>query len=117
MTFEEGRSNLQRPSDALGGIMFFFGGNKMEVSVNIKITPGPMFNASNAIQLLKDGGKVAREGWNGKGMYLYLAPSYLADGNMLMQQFIVMKTSDNSLVPWVASQSDLLAEDWHLLVD
>lgn len=78
-----------------------------------------------AVELLKQGKRVARAGWNGKGMYLVLADeidfvtrAYMADmegdhdGN-LTQPSIVMKTADNKfVVGWLASQTDMLAEDW-----
>ena len=73
-----------------------------------------------AIRSLKEGKKVAREGWNGKGMYLFLSPSLgckmqkQQTGESIndLQPFIVMKTADGTLVPWLASQTDVLAEDW-----
>lgn len=81
----------------------------------------------DALIALKVGKKVAREGWNGKGMWLYLVPgnSYRAQTDAAKAHFgdsvpyrpyIAMKTVDNEVVPWVASQSDLLVNDW-VLVD
>lgn len=77
----------------------------------------------NAIEALKEGKKVARAGWNGKGMFLYYVPenSYPAQteaarqtfGNMVPYgAYIAMKTAQNNVVPWLASQTDVLAEDW-----
>lgn len=74
-----------------------------------------------AVELLKKGFKVAREGWNGKGMFLLYVPSEkwgiidkiglgIPKGNLL--PWIGMKTADNKFVPWLASQTDILAEDW-----
>lgn len=87
-------------------------------------------NFGKAIEELKLGNKVSRQGWNGKGMFLALAyPSY-ADGRKsscinfnhkfenvsdCLENFIVMKTADNKLVPWLASQTDVLAEDWGIV--
>ena len=71
-----------------------------------------------ALELLKKGCKVAREGWNGKGMYLYLADGKLltqeiGDGSYPFTDSIVMKTADNRFcIGWLASQTDMLAEDW-----
>jgi hypothetical protein len=63
-----------------------------------------------AIEKLKSGGKVARSGWNGKGMWLALQ---VPDANSKMSlPYIYMKTADNNLVPWLASQTDVLSEDW-----
>lgn len=65
----------------------------------------------SALITLKDGGYVAREGWNGKGMWLHLQ---VPDEHSKMNRpYIYMKTIDDSLVPWVASQTDLLADDWY----
>ena len=73
-------------------------------------------NFGEAIAALKSGKPVAREGWNGKGMWLML----MAEGETTLPNgetyeaasFIVMKTADNKIVPWLASQTDVLAEDW-----
>ena len=86
---------------------------------------------SDALRLLKQGGKVARSGWNGKGMWLTLSPGNEAvpaekiwaphnkafaesqrSGCVRVLPYITMKTADNAIVPWLASQTDLLAEDW-----
>ena len=64
----------------------------------------------NAIRALKDGKKVSREGWNGKGMWLALQ---VPDAHSKMSlPYIYMKTADDKLVPWLASQADMLSEDW-----
>ena len=71
-----------------------------------------------ALEELKAGKKVARNGWNGKGMYLYLADGKLltqeiGDGSYPFTDSIVMKTADNRYcIGWLASQTDMLAEDW-----
>ncbi|KUR80945.1 DUF2829 domain-containing protein [Novosphingobium sp. FSW06-99] len=76
-------------------------------------------NFGHAIELLKDGHKVARAGWNGKGMWLLLMPeghSTLFDGSEFdALPYIVMKTVDDKCVPWLASQTDMLANDWQLV--
>ena len=67
-------------------------------------------NFGEVIEHLKEGGRAARAGWNGKGMYIELQ---VPDENSKMTRpYIYMKTADDQFVPWVASQSDLLAEDW-----
>ena len=54
--------------------------------------------------------RFAREGWNGKDMYITLqCPD---DDSKMTLPYIYLKTADGELVPWVASQTDLLAEDW-----
>lgn len=68
-----------------------------------------------AIEDLKAGRRVSRAGWNGKGMWLRLVTenqSYLPGLNLYCLPFIAMKTADDKLVPWLASQTDMLAEDW-----
>lgn len=83
-----------------------------------------------AIVEIKEGCKVQRKGWNGKNMFLYYVPaaSYPASNNKLgimkgafeddlvpYQAYIAMKTADNTVVPWLASQTDILAEDWQVI--
>jgi hypothetical protein len=61
-----------------------------------------------AIELLKKDYRVTRLGWNGKGMFLDLVTP-IDEGHL---PYIIMKTADDKIVPWLASQSDVLAEDW-----
>lgn len=71
-----------------------------------------------AIEALKQGKRVARAGWNGKGMWLSLTQGYdysISNGvGALLETlpWIGMKTADEKFVPWLASQTDMLAEDW-----
>lgn len=70
-------------------------------------------NFGEAIVALKGGNIVARAGWNGKGMWLKLqVPDSLS--NMTLP-YIYMKTAQDDLVPWLASQTDILADDWELV--
>jgi len=69
----------------------------------------------DAVRALKAGNKVAREGWNGKGMWLVLGDpaNVLVWDDYPMLPFIAMKTADGKMLPgWLASQTDILAEDW-----
>ena len=86
-----------------------------------------------AIESLKFGKKVARKGWNGKGMFLWLKPGTMvksewchdpelkaiADkngGEIESLGTICMKTADDKILSgWLASQSDILAHDWVLM--
>lgn len=83
-----------------------------------------------AIEAMKMGRKVFRAGWNGKGMFLYYVPAnkYPASGNKLNTMkgifpddmvpyaaYIAMKTAQNDVVPWLASQTDMLADDWRIV--
>jgi len=85
-------------------------------------------NFGQALEALKSGKKVAREGWNGKGMFLFLVPGstfavsrapllgIYPEGTVINYcPHIDMKTADGSIVPWLASQTDILAEDWEVL--
>lgn len=78
-------------------------------------------NFGLAIEALKIGNKVARAGWNGKGMWLGINKE---SGKFVREEcgtefqyidYIAMKTVDNKIVPWVASQGDMLADDWHIV--
>lgn len=69
-----------------------------------------MFNFGRAIELLKEGKRVARVGWNGKNTYLELQVPDLFSKMTL--PYIYMKTADDNVVPWLASQTDVLSEDW-----
>ena len=62
---------------------------------------------------LNDGGKVTRAGWNGAGMWIAIqTPDAFSK---MSRAYIFMSTVNGELVPWVASQTDLLAEDWEIV--
>ena len=68
------------------------------------------FDFGSAIDELKAGERVQREGWNGKGMWLELqVPD---EHSKMTLPYIFMSTSQGDLVPWLASQTDILATDW-----
>ena len=82
-----------------------------------------------AVEAMKKGMKVARAGWNGKGMFLFLVhgstfqvnrPPLLGiypEGTTVNYcPHIDMKTADDKVVPWLASQTDVLADDWAILL-
>lgn len=80
--------------------------------------PDQALTFGDAVQMLKAGKRVARAGWNGKGMWLEL---YDSEGQVLDSltgesfpeaNWIAMKTADGKFVPWLASQTDVLEEDW-----
>ena len=81
-----------------------------------------------AIEALKFGKKVARAGWNGKGMFLFLVPGshfkvnrapllgiYPEGTQIDYHAHIDMKTANGQIVPWLCSQTDALAEDWQVV--
>jgi hypothetical protein len=67
----------------------------------------------DAIRALKAGSRVARAGWNGKNMWLMLQ---VPDAHSKMTlPYIFMRTACGNNVPWLASQTDVLGEDWILI--
>ena len=85
---------------------------------------------SNALYELKACNRIAREGWNGKDMFIFLVPGSIFEVNrppllgiypqgtvIRYHAHIDMRTADGTIVPWVASQSDLLASDWYVVSD
>lgn len=97
---------------------------------NLIINNMENLNFGQAVEALKNGKMVARKGWNGKGMYLFLigenglksqvARPYWTytngvNDNMPLLPFLAMKTADEKVVPWLASQTDILAEDWTIV--
>lgn len=86
------------------------------------------FDFGVALTWLKIGAKVARNGWNGKGMFLFLVPGstfqvnrppllgiYPEGTTIEYCPHIDMRTADGKIVPWLASQTDVLASDWTLI--
>lgn len=74
----------------------------------------------DALFALDAGHRVSRSGWNGKGMWLRLIENYQVghDPHVLglkLLPWIGMKTADGGFVPWLASQTDILATDWEVL--
>jgi len=70
---------------------------------------------SDALNSLKLGSRIARSGWNGKGMWLELQTP--TETSKMTLPYIFMKTACNNLVPWLASQTDILAEDWTIQLE
>ena len=68
-----------------------------------------------ALERAKIGQKIQREGWNGKSMfvaYIGAASASIGGVGFTVAPFLVLKTAQDTYVPWTASQSDMLAEDW-----
>lgn len=87
------------------------------------------FSFSVALLHIKDGRRVARSGWNGKGMFVFLVPGsrftvnrppllgIYPEGTVIdYRSHIDMRAADGTIVTWVASQTDVLAEDWSVVV-
>ncbi|MBQ4826588.1 DUF2829 domain-containing protein [Leisingera sp. HS039] len=84
-------------------------------------------NFGQALEALKEGKRVARDGWNGKGMFLFLVQgsnfivnrepliSIMGEGaEVTYRPHIDMKDAEGKVVPWLASQTDILADDWRI---
>jgi hypothetical protein len=82
----------------------------------------------DAVEYLKLGHRVARSGWNGKSMFLFLVPGstfkvnrppllgiYEEGTEIKYHAHIDMKTATGEIVPWLASQTDVLSQDWCLI--
>ncbi len=76
-----------------------------------------------AVTVMRAGKRVRRAGWNGKGMWLALINEtdwrykQVETGGRLYEclPWVGMKTADDKFVPWLCSQTDLLATDWELV--
>lgn len=67
---------------------------------------------SDALMVLKEGRRIWRDGWNGKGQWLGLQKPD-AHSKMTLP-YIYIHTVQGDLVPWLASQTDLLSDDWRM---
>lgn len=86
------------------------------------------FAFSKALMLVKAGAKIARQGWNGWGMFVVYQKGYpggipinkntaeatgIPEGTICpFRPYLMMFTAQGDFVPWVASQTDILADDW-----
>ena len=76
-------------------------------------------NFGDALNALKLGNKVARDGWNGKGMWLELQRP--DENSKMTLPYIYINYPDDAnntpgaRVPWLASQTDMLGEDWFIV--
>jgi hypothetical protein len=90
--------------------------------------PSGQMSFGMAIEALKEGQKVARSGWNGNGMFLFLvagstfkvnrAPllGIYPEGTVINYlPHIDMRTATGEIVPWLASQTDMLSNDWGIV--
>lgn len=66
-----------------------------------------------ALTMMRNGRRVMRTGWNGKNMYLELqVPDW---HSKMTLPYVYMRTAQGDLVPWLCSQTDLLADDWKMV--
>ena len=86
------------------------------------------FTFSEILEHIKSGKRAARSGWNGKKMFIFLVPGsvfkvnrppllgiYPEGTEINYHAHIDMRTADGMIVPWLASQTDILAADWTLV--
>lgn len=84
-----------------------------------------MFGIGEAVKEMRNGHRVQRAGWNGKGVHVELvttgrftrrAPTLEATAEDLpLEPHVVMLTAQGTLIPWLCSQADLLAVDWQVV--
>lgn len=85
-------------------------------------------NFGEAIEAMKEGKLVSRSGWNGKGMFVFLVPGSTFNVNRApllgifpegteinYRPHIDMRDAEGKIVPWLASQTDMLADDWGII--
>jgi len=100
----------------------------LEAAVASKPHTGLTFGA--ALTALKEGCRVAREGWNGKGMFIFMVPGsefkvnrppllgiYPEGTPITYRPHIDMKAADGSVAVWNPSQVDMFADDWTLVLE
>lgn len=84
---------------------------------------------SAALAACKAGSKITRTGWNGPGQWVVCSPGFaitgdrvfseaikehIGSGHAVFAPYLVLHNAQGVFVPWLASQGDLLAEDWEL---
>lgn len=129
------KDRLHRNEDYIGAIVksaerMAASNEAMQSSLsNISIVDSSMAGTFGyALAFLKRGAKIARAGWNGKGMFAYLVPAntypaqtgaaksfFGAAGMVPYNAYMVLKGSDDTVSTWAPSGSDSLAEDWIVL--
>ena len=88
--------------------------------------PAEDMTFGDALEAVKQGHRAARRGWNGKGMYIFLGQEVefhtmadlyeFADQNVEVNDLLILRTAQGTLQPgWLASRSDMLAEDWYIV--
>ena len=133
---KSGGANVERNAEDDGYVITYRKGEaneyvswcpKAEFDAVSRPTDGMTFGM--AIEMMKRGRKVARKGWNGKGMYLWLLPAAEVKKEWCKDARLIEAMGDRDSIPclgairmftatkevltgWLASQTDMLAEDW-----
>lgn len=134
---KSGGANVERGENDDGYVIFYRGGEyvswcpKKEFEDVSRPCDGMTFG--EAVEAMKRGAKVSRRGWNGKGMYIWVMPGSTvrgcnqitdphlaaidkAEGEIRFLGSIRMRTATGYvLTGWLASQIDMLAEDWEVV--
>ncbi len=87
-----------------------------------------LFDFGYALKAMKRGERVARSGWNGKGLFVYVVPAnsykaqtgaakaFFGEGAMVpYNAYMAVKNVDGTISTWAPSGSDALAEDWSVV--
>lgn len=87
-------------------------------------------NFGQAVEAAKESKKIARKGWNGRGMFVAYMPgvtlpegivngrtkTFVPHGDLVVLPYFAMRTADQKWLPgWLASQTDMLADDWEVV--
>lgn len=125
--FEDAESNQDVPAATLfpRDLVWVMKDNWEIVDDDPQMVPADTYSFGDAMNFLKGGKKVARKGWNGKNMFLFLATDIEfhtqadlscvsnLEGDLTLPT-VVMKTADDRFcVGWLASQTDMLSDDWY----
>ena len=128
---EDGSTDVPTSAMFPRDILWVMGNDWEIVGEETTAVPADTYSFGEAINFLKAGKKVARKGWNGKGMFLVLCPGsevpadhmrvkpvkkfYQQEGrtSVIIAPHIDLKAADGTYVTgWLASQTDMLADDW-----
>jgi Protein of unknown function (DUF2829) len=109
-------------------------GPQSEYAAESPAVPMPAHGIGWAIWAMRGGSRVRRAGWNGRGMWLTLISGAqwdlprdldltlsdpgggnIKDGYAYRGPFVALRAADGMLVPWLCSQTDLLATDWEMV--
>lgn len=78
--------------------------------------PSGFLSFGHAVELLRQGQLLARQGWNGKDQYICLVPEQdIPDTELVCREHIVIRTGPKHIATWAPSCSDALANDWALV--
>lgn len=70
-----------------------------------------MTHFSEALAAAKDMKTIAREGWNGKGQFVFMIPGNELEGQKFLP-YLALSNVQGDIVPWLPSQGDLMGDDW-----